>query len=206
MTVSKDRAASKQETRDALVAAGLAEFAARGLDAPSLDSICARAGFTRGAFYVHFRDRDDFLEAVMEKVFRSFLDAIIVAGDGASDLEETITRFAAIVSGAAVSGHRPAAMAMEIHRVLDACARSPLLKKRFVTLLAGAAERVALVVERGQQAGSVRPDVDASAVAELLAVLAFGVITAIDTGVPLHFEKMRDAVLRLVRGGTAAPG
>ncbi|MBM4360960.1 MAG: TetR family transcriptional regulator, partial [Deltaproteobacteria bacterium] len=54
----KSRAEASQETRDALIEAGMAAFASEGLDAPSLDSICERAGYTRGAFYVHFKDRN----------------------------------------------------------------------------------------------------------------------------------------------------
>ncbi|HVH04632.1 MAG TPA: TetR family transcriptional regulator, partial [Myxococcota bacterium] len=61
------RELAKQETREALVQAAIAEFAEKGLDLPSLDAICARAGFTRGAFYVHFRDREELLGAVMER-------------------------------------------------------------------------------------------------------------------------------------------
>ncbi len=53
--VSRDE--TKQRTRDALIQAGLELFTEQGLDVPSLDAICDRAGFTRGAFYVHFADR-----------------------------------------------------------------------------------------------------------------------------------------------------
>lgn len=200
----RDRSASKQETRDALVAAGLAEFAERGLDVPSLDAICARAGFTRGAFYVHFRDRDDFLESVMESVFSALLDAVIATGDGAHDLEETVSRFALTVTAVGLKRGRPAGLDLEIHRVLDACARSPLLRRRFAEMLVGGADRVAAAVERGQRAGSVRPDVDASSLGRLLAVLALGMLTAVDMGVPLDVGKLRETALRLVaslRGG-----
>src|SRR5215813_11962618 len=93
--------AAKQETRDALIAAGLAAFAEHGLDVPSLDAICARAGFTRGAFYVHFKDRDDFVVAVMEHVLGGFLDAVIATGDDAHDLEHTVERFAEAIAMAA---------------------------------------------------------------------------------------------------------
>jgi TetR/AcrR family transcriptional regulator, transcriptional repressor for nem operon len=199
---ARTRESIKLETREALVAAGLAEFAEKGLDAPSLDAICARAGFTRGAFYVHFRDRDDFLECVMEKVFGSFLDAIIVTGDSATDLGDTISRFAAAVSYGRKLEGTPIALSIDLHRVLDACARSPLLRRRFVALLAGATERVADAVARGQQAGSVRPDIPPDAFAQLLAMLALGVITAIDTGATVDFQQVRDAALRLL---SAAP-
>ena len=202
----RSRHVTKQETREALVAAGLAEFAERGLDAPSLDSICARAGFTRGAFYVHFRNRDEFLEAVMEQVFGSLLDALIATGDGARDVEETIGRFA--VAAEAMAGARKTeglpALSMDIHRVLDACARSPLLRRRFVALLADGSTRVAGAVAKGQSAGSIRPDIDADTLGQLLTVLAFGVLTAIDTGVPIALEQAKRAVLRLLSPSGAA--
>jgi TetR/AcrR family transcriptional regulator, transcriptional repressor for nem operon len=194
----QSRETTKAETREALVAAGLAEFAEKGLDAPSLDAICARAGFTRGAFYVHFRDRDEFLECVMEKVFGSFLDAVIATGDNAHDLEETVARFAAAVSYGKKLDSRPVALSIDLHRVLDACARSPLLRNRFVALLGGATERLAAAVARGQQAGAVRNDIAAGVLAQLLAMLALGVITAIDTGATMDFERMRDAALHLL--------
>src|SRR4051794_39894770 len=119
----KDRETAKQETREALVAAGLAEFAERGLDVPSLDAICARAGFTRGAFYVHFRDREDFLESVMEKVFGAFLDAVIATDDSPNELEKTVVRFADAVATVTMAdrGDKPLAMSINLHRVLDAC-------------------------------------------------------------------------------------
>jgi TetR/AcrR family transcriptional repressor of nem operon len=203
----RSRHITKQETREALVAAGLAEFAERGLDAPSLDSICARAGFTRGAFYVHFRNRDEFLEAVMEQVFGALLDTLIATGDGASDVAETIGRFAAAAEAMAGArkGESLPALTMDIHRVLDACARSPLLRRRFVTLMADSSERVAAAVANGQAAGSVRSDIDPQTLGHLLAVLAFGVLTAIDTGVPIALGETRTAVLRLLAPSGDAP-
>ena len=78
--VQRPREATKLETREALVSAGLAEFAEHGLDTPSLDAICARAGFTRGAFYVHFRGREDFLDAVMKRVGARVLDSVLGGG------------------------------------------------------------------------------------------------------------------------------
>src|SRR4249919_2412241 len=83
---SKSRDDAKRETREALIAAGVAAFAEEGIDAPSLDSICARAGYTRGAFYVHFKDRDDFLIAVMERAIGGFLDALTPSGEAGRDL------------------------------------------------------------------------------------------------------------------------
>src|SRR5262245_54025434 len=68
------REQAKAETREALIMAAFEEFGAHGLEAPSLDAICARAGYTRGAFYVHFKDRDELIAAVMERVLKRFMD------------------------------------------------------------------------------------------------------------------------------------
>src|SRR5437762_4284682 len=100
--MSRTRKEAMVQTRNALIEAGMAAFAAEGLDA-SLDEICARAGYTRGAFYVHFADRDDFLVAVMDRVGTAYLDAVIVSGarGAGDDLAVTIGRFlASVASGA----------------------------------------------------------------------------------------------------------
>lgn len=199
MSSSRGRTATKEETRVALIEAGLAEFAERGLDTPSLDAICARAGYTRGAFYVHFRDRDDFLVAVMERVLGTFLDAIIATGDSAHDLETTVSRFADVVGmpkGRAPSTPLPGGV--PLHRLLDACARSTTIRERLVFLLGQAAGRVAETAKAGQAAGAVRADVDADQVGMLLVTAALGLMTAVEIGLPIDAAALRTAALRLI--------
>ena len=188
----RTRADTKRETREALLLAGLAEFAEQGLAAPSLDAICARAGFTRGAFYVHFRDRDEFISAVMERVLGSFLDAIIATSDEERGLEQTIARFVAVLVGDDDSQLR-------FHRILEACARSAAIRGRFAGLLEGAIERVARAAAEGQRSGNVRRDVDCEAVGTLLVALALGAVTAREVGVRFDPVRARDALLALVR-------
>jgi AcrR family transcriptional regulator len=187
------REAAKRETREALVRAGIAEFAEKGLAEPSLDGICARAGFTRGAFYVHFRDRDDFISAVMERVLGLFLDAIIASDDPAHGLEETVARFAGTLGIGVLGG------SFRFQRVLEACARSPEVRGRFAALLDGAVERVARTAAEGQRSGSVRRDVDPEAVAGVLVALALGAVAALEVGVRIDTAAGRDALLALLK-------
>lgn len=192
MGMPGSREEAKAETREALLQAGVAEIAERGLDAPSLDSICARAGFTRGAFYVHFRDRDAFLVAVMERFLGAFLNAVIARGDQARDLEETITRF----SGVLGLGD---ARKVPFHRLLEVCARVPDLGERFAKLVNEAGLRVAGVAAEGQRAGAVRADLDPHATGQLLVSLALGAVTALEAGLELDIAAVRDAVVQLLR-------
>ncbi len=198
------RSEAKQVTREALIAAALAEFAQHGLDAPSLDAICARAGYTRGAFYVHFRDRADLLVAVVEHTMTVFMDTIIASGGEGNDLEETIDRFAAAVAGAmgprAKTGRPslPLPSGVSFARVLEGVTREPRLKAGFTTLLGAATQRLAAIASEEQGAGAVRSDVDATQTGGLLVLVALGVMVALDVGMPIAPAALRDTVLRLL--------
>src|SRR5262249_48734055 len=139
---------SKDETRRALLSAGLAEFVERGLDAPSLDAICARAGYTRGAFYVHFKDREDFLVAVMQWVLGGFIDVVIATDAAGEDLEQTVNRFAAALAAGTVP--LQAQGAIRSHHLLEVCTRSPVIRVRFVTMIQQVIERLTTVAREGQ--------------------------------------------------------
>src|SRR5690349_5506869 len=58
----------RQMTRDALVDAAAEVFVRRGFDAASLDEIAETAGFTRGAIYKHFDNKEDLFLAVFDRV------------------------------------------------------------------------------------------------------------------------------------------
>lgn len=51
--------ARRQHTRDRLVAAAIELFAEQSIESVSVEEICERAGFTRGAFYSNFETRED---------------------------------------------------------------------------------------------------------------------------------------------------
>jgi AcrR family transcriptional regulator len=188
------RERSKQETRQALIEAAMAAFAEEGLEAPSLDAICERAGYTRGAFYVHFRDRDDLVAAVMERVTTLLLDALIATGESALDLERTIRTFADAVA----SGMYPPTGAAASYQVLQACARSERIRERYVATLLEARNRVSALARTGQAAGTVRSDVEADEIANLLIALVLASQTLGEVGFPFDVRRSTDAVLRLL--------
>ena len=196
------REVGKEETREALLLAGLAEFAERGLDAPSLDSICARAGYTRGAFYVHFRDREEFVVAAMERVLGPFLDAVVARGEEPHDLARTVERFVSALAGMAqLVGAREAGLppkVLPLHRLLDACERSPRLAERFRWIVREAMARVEKSTRRGQGEGEVRGDVDPGQLGSVLVSLALGAIVAMELGISFDLQAAGKTVLALV--------
>lgn len=198
------REASKRATRQSLVDAAIAEFAERGFDAPSLDAICARAGFTRGAFYVHFQNRDELVAAAMEHSLHTFLDSIIDQGSVSGDLGATVGRFIEVAlqpmrdavpstASAQFDGPPP------LHQLLEACHRSQSVRVAFVEMLDEAIGRLTPATRGGQDAGTIRADVDAEQISTLLVLLALGASTAAELKLPLDLSTTSGALLRLLQ-------
>lgn len=61
------RTARREATRERLLDAALAIFAERGVIGSSVEDICDRAGFTRGAFYSNFADKAELVDALVER-------------------------------------------------------------------------------------------------------------------------------------------
>jgi AcrR family transcriptional regulator len=180
------------QTREALIAAGIEAIAADGLDA-SLDGICARAGFTRGAFYVHFQSRDDLLQAVMERVGRLFLEALFSGGT----LTVTINRFVQ----AATAGAYPlmGKGGIKPHLLLDACARSTGIRARYLALIDHSLRQLEDQARRGQEAGEVRGDVRVEELALLLMCIVVGAQTLMELELPLESTRLAQAMQKLLR-------
>ncbi|MCU1458405.1 MAG: TetR/AcrR family transcriptional regulator [Actinomycetia bacterium] len=61
------RARRKQLTRDHLLAAAEALFVERGFHGASIDDIAEAAGFTKGAVYAHFKNKEELFIALTER-------------------------------------------------------------------------------------------------------------------------------------------
>jgi len=64
----------RQMTRDALIAAAGELFAKKGFNGSSMEEIATEAGFTRGAIYSNFGNKEDLLIAVMDRFFERMVD------------------------------------------------------------------------------------------------------------------------------------
>lgn len=81
---TEGRRAEKQAARrDAILAAALDEFSARGFAATRLDDVAKRAGVAKGTIYLHFRDK----EMLFQELIRSELSPIIEALESAPALD-----------------------------------------------------------------------------------------------------------------------
>lgn len=194
----KSRQAAKEATRDALIRAGMSLFSEEGVDLPSLDAICARAGFTRGAFYVHFRNRDDFLAAVMERVLVDFVDGVVSATQSGDDLSETIRRFLQAASEGKVplmGGHQR----LVLHLMTRGLQRADAMRGQFKALLEHAMFRLAGAVQSGQRAGTVKTQVAPDLVATWLVAAALGLTTLLNFEIEVDIPRVQESARELLR-------
>ncbi len=75
------RSARREATRQRVLDAARDVFAERGVMGGSVEDVCEKAGFTRGAFYSNFADKDDVVHALVEREqarLMEHLDAALV--------------------------------------------------------------------------------------------------------------------------------
>lgn len=68
---------SRENTRARLMAAASEVFAESGFDGASVEEICERAGFTRGAFYSNFASKDDLFFALANQFAEHNLEQVV---------------------------------------------------------------------------------------------------------------------------------
>jgi AcrR family transcriptional regulator len=61
------RSPRREATRQRVLDAAREVFADQGVMGATVEAICERAGFTRGAFYSNFADKDDVIDALVER-------------------------------------------------------------------------------------------------------------------------------------------
>ena len=90
----------RRRTREKLVEAARAAFADHGT-AVGVADICEAAGFTRGAFYSNFGDKDELLRAVMEPQLDETLaqiEEMMARAEDTSDPAALVERFLGVVN------------------------------------------------------------------------------------------------------------
>lgn len=91
------------QTRTRLLAAALEVLAEEGLARSSVERICERAGYTRGAFYSNFTSTDDVVAALYAQQAQALLDHVeerlaqAPPGHGGTGLSEVVAHVLAVL-------------------------------------------------------------------------------------------------------------
>jgi AcrR family transcriptional regulator len=152
------RSARRDATRERVLDAAREVFAERGVFGATVEEICERAGFTRGAFYSNFEDKDDVLEALIEREHArlvAYLDGHIDEVDlGVGAMPVPVGADPRLVVGPlverileSVPGDRQLSLVqteLEIHAI-----RQPAVSSAFLAADERFRARVAAFIERG---------------------------------------------------------
>ncbi|WP_392507680.1 TetR family transcriptional regulator [Naumannella halotolerans] len=141
----------RAQTREKLVDAATEVFAERGILAASVEEICERAGFTRGAFYSNFASKDDLVIALVQRVKATHFDDTtemigrLVEEDPEVDFDRLADRVAELLLRLQPPTRTDALMQAEIELY---AARSPRFAQQHRVLLDGLLRSVAELMRK----------------------------------------------------------
>ena len=119
--------ARRQATRDRVLEAASEVFAERGFHGASVEDICDRAGFTRGAFYSNFASKDDLVLELSSRQARALVERIrAAAGREDASAEDVVTDVFASLADDTARQDRWLVLTTEftLHAIRDAGARA----------------------------------------------------------------------------------
>ncbi|MFZ1412271.1 MAG: helix-turn-helix domain-containing protein [Micropruina sp.] len=178
--------ARRAATRERLMEAAIEVFAERGVLAGSVEDICERAGFTRGAFYSNFDSRDDLCLAVLgrqaDQCLQATLAAVAVAdaADDSTDVDRLID--AAVALFVTTQPSDPAWLIAHSELRLHA-ARNPALRDAFNELEDRVGAAISEVMGEALQRAGARLSVPLDQAVEMLhAIYEHSALTAVIQG------------------------
>ncbi|MGH3723382.1 MAG: TetR/AcrR family transcriptional regulator [Mycobacterium sp.] len=87
----------RERTRARLLEAALDVFAERGFHGASIENICERAGFTRGAFYSNFSGKDELFFALFDASGQQLIAQLRTALDRCRDSPDPLSTFISMI-------------------------------------------------------------------------------------------------------------
>jgi AcrR family transcriptional regulator len=171
-------AQDSEQTRRNFIQAATDVFYSRGFTEPTIQDICDRAGYSRRAFYAHFKNRDELIAAFLEDVFANFFREFETTRAG--DISTIIANF--VVSATRSERGLAGSPAWRLRHTLEACDTSDIVRRQYVACFATLMRRLSVHILLGQRDGLIRADFPADGLAGILGGLAYGTMTVVNFG------------------------
>ncbi len=191
------------DKRRVLLEAAVRVFARRGFHAARVGDIAEEAGVAHGLLYHYFSSKEEVLETIFRETWADLLAAVRDVEESGEPAQEQLRQVAAILL-------RSWRRDPDLVRVLvRGVARSSELDRR-VGDVGDAFAAIERIVRRGQEAGELRPELDA----RLTSVIFYGAIEELLTGWVLELlpdgdedvARAEQTVVEIVSGGLATDG
>lgn len=157
------------ETRQRLLAGGVTYLSTHGYHGSGLKGILSAVGIPKGSFYYYFNSKDAYTAAVIDYYISPYLDRLQVLGSasGESGKSRLLTYFSELMAASAASEYAGGCLLGNLMGELDA-SRNPSSRKALSMAMASYADALACLIAIGQADGSIRSDIEAGALADLL--------------------------------------
>lgn len=163
----------REETRQRLLTSALGVFARNGYERATVDEIVRDAGFSKGAFYVHFKSKDDLFWTMLEERVLHHQNAFRQSVDPGSSFRQNV-RYLLTALFELESGD-PSWPAILMEFVAHA-GRNAEVRERFATIYRRWREFIVAMLRQGQTAGQIRDDIDLDFAASAAIALIEGTI------------------------------
>jgi AcrR family transcriptional regulator len=195
-----EKSRQTQAQRSARTRNALLESAARGLSRYGygnliLERVAGEAGYTRGALYHQFKDKEDLALAVIGWVNESWIREV---GDPAAREPSPVAELIALARGHAVFCRRDIARVAMALRVEFSGEDEPV-GRELERVTETAIKRIARLIQAGRRDGSISPGPPARTVALAVFGALEGTVIAL-SGQATHDELLAERVVRGVLG------
>lgn len=201
-----------QATREGILDAAETCFHEHGVARTTLEMIGARAGYSRGAVYWHFKNKTEVLAAVIERVRLPFMQELDRAATESRDTPVLDLRSVILASLIDLAQDARLRKTMEIMLRSDSSADNKVLADMQQEGFRDGLERMTRALRRADQLGQLRPGAQPEAAARMLHATVLGVLHGAMVE-PELMDIQRDGMLALdmtlcafVRQGVFEPG
>jgi AcrR family transcriptional regulator len=196
----------RQMTREHLLSAAAQVFTERGFHGASLDEVAARAGFSKGAVYSNFRNKEDLFLAVLGWIYAREMDALKeILRSSPAPSEARLADFAEMIrrQGAGV-GANWSVLYEEFHLY---ALRNPETRTRLAELDRQDIAEVARVIEGERERLGLRPLESATDAARIVVALMRGVgmMRSLEADLAEDDEFLQTVMAFVARGLMTAP-
>lgn len=174
--------AGAPSTRDRVIAAATAEFAARGYDGAKVDRIAARAKVNKAMLYYHFKSKTALYQSILLARFGRVATAVTAVREAGGPPQEQLRRFIEAVASEVVA--LPDFPPMWLREVADGGRH---LGPPIVLELRRVIETLTAILEEGRAAGVFR---DANAFVTQIGIVAPLLFFAAATPVQERFRRL----------------
>jgi TetR/AcrR family transcriptional regulator, fatty acid metabolism regulator protein len=195
-----DRSIAQEDKRRRLLDAAVRVFARKGYHSSRVGDIAEEAGVAHGLLYHYFESKESLLEAVFRDTWSQIMESIREIEDRGDPAGEQLRKVAALFLRAWTRD--PDLVRVLVREV----ARSPQVQRQ-VDEIGEVFAGIRRIIERGQEAGEFRADIDArlaswifyGALEEVLTAWVLGQLPDSDEDVALAER----TILEVIRGGLA---